>query len=177
MAANCDTTIVVTCDSGFVSLHRIAQALTAGYKNRTTMRRDSRKQDVFKGLKHADPPVDATKVEFVIADLLKDNDWEAVTKDTSLVLHVVSPFPVLQPKDVNELIRLAGDGTLRVLKAAKASNTVKRVVVTSSNAAISYGTAFEEGKVYTEADWSDPHGKGSYISPYAKSKTLAERAA
>jgi dihydroflavonol-4-reductase len=83
----------------------------------------------------------------------------------------------VQPKDENDLIRPAVDGTLRVLKAAKASGTVKRVVVTSSAAAISYGTPYVDGKVYTEADFSDPDGKGSYISPYAKSKTLAEKAA
>jgi nucleoside-diphosphate-sugar epimerase len=175
MAANSNTTILITGGSGFVSLHCIAQALTAGYKVRTTIRRDSRKQDVIKGLGNADPPVDASKVEFVIADLLKDDGWADAVKNVSLVLHVASPFPGVQPKDENELIRPAVDGTLRILKAAKASGTVKRVVVTSSQAAISYGVEFEKGKVFTEADWSDPNSK--YITPYMKSKTLAEKAA
>lgn len=177
MATDSNTTMLVTGGSGLVSLHCIAQALTAGYKVRTTIRRDSRKQDVLKGLKNADPPVDASKVEFVIADLLKDEGWAEAVKDVSLVLHVASPFPGVQPKDANELIRPAVDGTLRVLKAARASGTVQRVVVTSSQAAISYGVAFENGRVFTEVDWSDPDGKGSPITPYAKSKTLAEKAA
>lgn len=177
MASNADTTILVTGGSGFVSLHCVAQALEAGYKVRTTIRSERKKQDALKGLEKAQPPVDASKLEFVIADLLKDEGWTDAVKDVSLVLHVASPFPSVQPKDENELIRPAVDGTLRVLKAAKASGTVKRVVVTSSAAAISYGTPYVSGKVYTEADWSDPDGKGSYISPYAKSKTLAEKAA
>jgi dihydroflavonol-4-reductase len=177
MDVNAKTIILVTGGSGFVSLHCIAQALAAGYKVRTTIRSDSKKQNVLKGLKNAQPPVDASKVEFVIADLLKDEGWIEAVKDVSLVLHVASPFPGVQPKDENELIRPAVDGTLRVLKAAKASGTVKRVVVTSSNAAISYGVDYKDGKVFTEDDWSDPEGKGAYITPYAKSKTLAERAA
>lgn len=177
MDTNANTIILVTGGSGFVSLHCIAQALAAGYKVRTTIRSDSKKENVRKGLKNAQPPVDASKVEFVIADLLKDEGWAEAVKDVSIVLHVASPFPGVQPKDENELIRPAVDGTLRVLKAAKASGTVKRVVVTSSNAAISYGVPYDPQKVYTEADWSDPEGKGSYITPYAKSKTLAEKAA
>lgn len=177
MNTNANTLVLVTGGSGFVALHCLAQALTAGYKVRTTIRSESKKQNVLKGLQKAQPPVDATKVEFVIADLLKDEGWADAVRNVSIVLHVASPFPGVQPKDENELIRPAVDGTLRVLRAAKASGTVKRVVVTSSNAAISYGVAYENGKVFTEADWSDPEGKGDYITPYAKSKTLAERAA
>jgi dihydroflavonol-4-reductase len=175
MDANNETTILVTGGSGFVSLHCIAQAVAAGYKVRTTVRSESKKESVLKGLKNAQPPVDASKVEFVIADLLKDDGWAEAVQSVSLVLHVASPFPGVQPRDENELIRPAMDGTLRVLKAAKASGTVKRVVVTSSCAAILYGHPYEKGKIYTEADWSDPNGQG--ITPYQKSKTLAERAA
>jgi len=169
--------MLVTGGSGFLSLHCIAQALSAGYKVRTTIRSEAKKGNVLRGLKNALPPVDASKLEFVLADLLKDESWAEAVKGASLVLHVASPFPVKQPKNESDLIRPAVDGTLRVLKAAKASGTVKRVVVTSSNAAISYGNPSENGKVYTEADWSDPDGKGSPISAYAKSKTLAEKAA
>ena len=177
MNENADSTLLVTGGSGFVSLHCIAQALAAGYKVRTTIRSEAKKQNVLKGLEHSTPPVDASKLEFVTADLLKDDGWAEAVKGASLVLHVASPFPGEQPKDENKLIRPAVDGTLRVLKAAKASDTVKRVVVTSSSAAISYGVAFEDGKTFTETDWSDPEGKGGHITKYGKSKTLAEKAA
>lgn len=90
---------------------------------------------------------------------------------------VASPLPGVQPKEENELIRPTADGNLSVLRAAKASGTVKRVVMTSSDAAISQGVAYKNGKIFTEADWSDPEGNSAYITPYAKSNTLAERAA
>ena len=177
MSSNADTLMLVTGGSGFVSLHCIAQALAAGYKVRTTIRSNGKKQNVLQGLKNAQPPVDTSNLSFVNADLLKDAGWSEAVKDVSIVLHVASPFPAVQPRDENEVIRPAVDGTLRVLKAAKAAGTVKRVVVTSSTAAICYGTTYTSDKIYTEKDWSDPEGKGSPITPYAKSKTLAERAA
>jgi dihydroflavonol-4-reductase len=77
------------------------------------------------------------------------------------------------PKDENELITPARDGALRVLKAARAAGA-KRVVLTSSFAAIGYG-AKDRTAVFTEEDWtnlSDPT-----VQPYPKSKTIAERAA
>ena len=121
MDANNETMMLVTRGTRFVSLHYIAQALAAGYKVRTTIWSESKKESVLKGLKNAQPPVDASKVEFVIADLLKDDGWAEAVKNVSLVLHVASPFPGIQSKDENELIRPAVDGTLHVLKAAKAS--------------------------------------------------------
>ena len=177
MTSNANTLILVTGGSGFLSIHCIAQALAAGYKVQTTVRSESKKQDVLKGLKSAQPPIDTLNLSFVSADLLQDDGWAEAVKDVSLVLHVASPFPSVQPRDDNEVIRPAVDGTLRVLKAAKASGTVKRVVLTSSAVAISYGTVCAKGKIFTEKDWSDPNGRGSYITPYAKSKTLAEKAA
>ena len=177
MTSNADTLILVTGGSGFLSLHCIAQALAAGYKVRTTIRSENKKQNVLRGVKNAQPPINSLNLSFVRADLLKDDGWAEAVKDVSLVLHVASPFPGVQPKDENEVIRPAVDGTLRILKAAKASGTVKRVVVTSSAVAISYGTVYTKGKIFTENDWSDPNGRESYITPYAKSKTLAEKAA
>src|SRR5207302_4823624 len=86
------------------------------------------------------------------------------------VVHVASPFPNETPKSEDELIRPAVDGTLRVLRAASGAG-VKRVVLTSSIAAVSSGHRDEA--VRTEADWSVVDRGPAY----AKSKTLAERAA
>lgn len=78
-----------------------------------------------------------------------------------------------EPKNENELIEPAVNGTLFVLKACvQPESKVKRVVLTSSIAAVS-GSSYENGKLYTEDDWSDM----TNISPYPKSKTLAEKAA
>lgn len=177
MSANANTTILITGGSGFLSLECIAQSLSAGYKVRTTIRSASKKSTILNALSHTTPPIDRTNLSFATADLLADEGWPAAVKDITLLLHIASPFPKEQPKDENVVIRPAVEGTLRVLRAAKASGSVKRVVITSSNAAITYGTVFENGKVFTEEEWSDPEGKGGKITPYAKSKTLAERAA
>jgi dihydroflavonol-4-reductase len=86
---------------------------------------------------------------------------------------VASPLPNKPPKHEDELILPARDGTLRVLKAA-VSAKVKRIVITSSIAAVSSGHDGHGKKVFTEEDWSKIVGK---ITAYEKSKTLAERAA
>ena len=69
------------------------------------------------------------------ADLLSDDGWEQAVEGCDYVLHVASPFPPSHPKDPDELIVPAREGTLRVLRAALDAG-VKRVVVTSSIAAV-----------------------------------------
>jgi nucleoside-diphosphate-sugar epimerase len=113
-------------------------------------------------------PVDG--VDVVSADLTRDDGWAAAVEGCDYVVHVASPFPSERPKSDDELVRPAVDGTLRVLRAA-ASAGVKRVVLTSSVAAVSSG--HRDGAVRTEADWSVVERSAAY----QKSKTLAERAA
>ena len=87
------------------------------------------------------------------------------------LFHTASPFPLSQPRDENDIIRPAVDGTLRAMRAAQAAG-VSRVVLTSSVVAIE---ATDKAGAYTEDDWSDPgHPKSN---AYYKSKTMAERAA
>ena len=90
------------------------------------------------------------------------------------MLHVASPFPSTVPKDENELIAPARDGALRVLKAARDAG-VKRVVLTSSFAAIGYGAPKDRTAAFTEKDWTNLNDPS--VQPYPKSKTIAERAA
>ena len=88
------------------------------------------------------------------------------------VLHVASPFVMVEPKDENEYITPAVDGTLRALTAAKKSG-IKRVVLTSSMVSM-----LEDADKSINIDhnsWSNEKAKN--ISAYAKSKTLAERSA
>jgi dihydroflavonol-4-reductase len=88
------------------------------------------------------------------------------------VLHVASPFPTTQPKNEDDLIIPAREGALRVLRAARDAK-VKRVVLTSSFAAIGYSTP-PANRPFTEDDWTNP---ADNVTAYVKSKTLAERAA
>jgi dihydroflavonol-4-reductase len=108
-------------------------------------------------------------------DLEKDSGWSEALSGVDVLMHTASPFPIASPKDENELIRPAVDGTLRALTAAKSAG-VKRVILTSSVAAI-YGCDLPAGKSeYDETLWTDVnHPIGSVA--YTKSKTLAERAA
>jgi nucleoside-diphosphate-sugar epimerase len=112
------------------------------------------------------------RLEVVEADLTQDEGWADAVRGCSYVLHVASPFPNRAPEHEDELIKPAKEGTLRVLKAA-ADAGVKRVVLTSSLAAISGGHPADNARVYTEDDWSVV----GRCPPYPKSKTLAERAA
>ncbi len=161
-----DTRVLVTGGSGFIGGHTVKRLLDDGHQVRTTVRSLQREAQVRATL-------DATEnaqLTFAAADLTSDSGWAAAVADCDYVLHVASPFPPAKPKDENEIIAPAVDGTLRVLNAARQAG-VRRVVVTSSFAAIGYSPK-PSGLPYDETDWTDPVGQ----APYIKSKTLSERA-
>ncbi|HET8846705.1 MAG TPA: aldehyde reductase, partial [Ktedonobacteraceae bacterium] len=167
--------VLVTGGSGFIGVHCILQLLEAGYRVRTTIRSLKREPEVRAMLKVGG--VDAgDALSFAAADLLSDEGWSEAVSGCDFVLHVASPFPNATPKHEDELIVPAREGALRVLRAARDAG-VKRVVLTSSFAAIGYGSKPAQGQLFSEVDWSDPDSGEKSISAYAKSKTLAERAA
>ncbi|WKZ35915.1 MAG: aldehyde reductase [Anaerolineales bacterium] len=161
--------ILVTGASGFVAIHTILQLLEQGYNVRGTIRSLSKESEVRGTISKYVQAND--RLEFTPADLRQDAGWDEAMKNVGHVLHVASPFPLFEPKHEDELIIPAVQGTLRVLRAAHKAK-VRRVVQVSSNAAISSGHE-GENKTFTEADWTNPDKVGAY----AKSKTLAERAA
>ncbi|QKC89932.1 aldehyde reductase [Mesorhizobium sp. NZP2234] len=162
--------VLVTGGSGFLGAHCILELLKGGYRVRTTVRSSKRKADVLAMLK-AGGIEPGDRLSFAIADLTGDAGWGEAVADCDYVLHVASPFPASVPKHEDDLIIPAREGALRVLRAARDAG-VKRVVLTSSFAAIGYGK-MPPGP-FTEENWTDPTGK---VSAYVKSKTLAERAA
>jgi nucleoside-diphosphate-sugar epimerase len=164
--------VLVTGGSGFIGSHIILQLLAAGHQVRTTVRSLKREGDVRAMLKEggAEP---GDRLSFLAADLESDTGWPEAVAGCDYVLHVASPLPPNVPKNEDELIVPAREGTIRVLRASRDAG-VRRVVVTSSFAAIGYGHK-ERKTPFTEADWTDP--AGSDVMPYTKSKTLAERAA
>ena len=165
-------TVLVTGGSGFIASHTILQLLNSGYKVRTTVRSLSREGEVRSMLRNAGADA-GEQLSFLTADLTANEGWPAAVSGCEFVMHIASPFPSQVPKDENELIVPARDGALRVLRASRDAGA-KRVVLTSSFAAVGYGHA-QDHDVFTEKDWTDPNAAD--VLPYTKSKTLAERAA
>lgn len=169
-------TVILTGITGFIAKHIAAQLIDAGYAVRGTLRSAKREAEVRSAV--ADAVKDASLVDerlsFAEVDLMKDDGWDDAMAGGDVLLHTASPFPIAQPGDENELIRPAVDGTLRALRAAHQAG-IKRVVLTSSMAAVMNKTKAGNPAVYDHTDWTDVDAP--MTSPYDKSKTLAERAA
>jgi dihydroflavonol-4-reductase len=163
-------TVLVTGGSGFLAGWCIVELLRQGYGVRTTVRNLAREPEVRAAVSSQLEP--GERLSFFAADLSADEGWQQAVEGCAYVLHVASPFPAAQPKDPEELIVPAREGTLRVLRAALDAGA-ERVVLTSSVAAIA-GGARGSGPL-TEADWTKLETPG--LSPYVQSKTIAERAA
>jgi dihydroflavonol-4-reductase len=164
--------VLVTGGSGFIGAHCIVQLLQQGYKVRTTVRSLSREGEVRAMVREGGVEA-GDNLSFVAADLTKDDGWPEAVAGCAYVLHVASPFPPAIPQHEDDLIIPARDGALRVLKVARDAG-VKRVVLTSSFAAIGYGQK-PQRKPYNEENWTDPNGDD--VRAYVKSKTIAEKAA
>ena len=166
------TTVLVTGASGFIGLHCVQQLLEQGYQVVGTVRSAARADEVRDAMAVNVDQDALSRLKLVEADLTKDSGWAEATRGCTYVLHVASPFPNRIPEHEDDLIKPAKEGTLRVLRAA-ADAGVRRVVLTSSLAAVSAGHPHDSSRVYSEDDWSIVER----CPPYPKSKTLAERAA
>lgn len=169
--------VLLTGASGYIGKHIALQLLNQGYEVRASVRNLSKSSEVIDAVtphllnkSNLD-----SRLTFVELNLEKDSGWDGALQGIDVLMHTASPFPIASPKDENDLIRPAVDGTLRAMKAAKSAG-VKRVILTSSTAAV-YGCDLPAGKTeFDETMWTDvshPIGRGAYT----KSKTLAERAA
>ena len=165
-------TVLVTGGNGFVASHCILQLLQQGYTVKTTVRSLSRKDEVLTMMREGGI-INFDQLEFIEAELTKDAGWDKAASGCRYILHVASPIGHDTPKNEDEMIRPAVDGTLRVLKAARKAG-VQRVVVTSNFGAVGFSHT-DTGKLITEESWTDPNEKN--LSAYNKSKVLAERAA
>lgn len=166
------STVLVTGGSGFIGSHCLLQLLAAGHQVRATVRNLKREGDVRALLKQggAEP---GERLAVFAADLENDAGWTQAVAGCDYVLHVASPFPPNVPRHEDELVVPAREGALRVLRAARDAG-VKRVVLTSSFAAIGYGHE-PQTKALDETSWTNVDGDD--VTAYVKSKTLAERAA
>ncbi|GFP77223.1 SDR family oxidoreductase [Clostridium fungisolvens] len=167
--------VLVTGGSGYIATYIIAELLKKGYSVRTTVRSFKREEEVREALAELGQPTNK-ELQFFETDLTKDAGWAAAVANVTYVLHVASPLPSVMPKDENELIIPAKEGTLRVLRAAKNAG-VKRVVMTSAFGAAGMGyTTARNDYTFTEKDWSNL-AHDTKLNAYYKSKTLAEKSA
>lgn len=167
--------VLVTGASGYVAGHCMLRLLHDGYRVRGTLRSLKRASEVRLWLTKARGGIDPGDAwSFVEAELTNPNGWDAAMEGVRYVLHVASPIPSTMPKDPDDLIVPAREGTLNVMRAASRAS-VRRVVQTSSSSAILYGRDDPHPHLFTEADWTDPDHKDNV--PYTRSKTIAERAA
>ena len=164
--------VLVTGGSGFIGAHCILALLASGYRARTTVRSPDREPEV-RAMLEVGGAAPKQALSFAVADLVSDAGWPAAVDGCDLVLHVASPLPLRMPRHEEDLIVPARDGALRVLRASRDAG-VKRVVLTSSFAAVAYGHEPRD-LTYSEKDWTDLGGEN--LSAYIRAKTLAERAA
>lgn len=162
--------VLVTGASGFIAKHLTLQLLQKGYEVRGAVRALNKTDQIKRSLGEAG--ADISKLTFASADLSNDEGWDAASDGCAGVFHVASPFPVEQPRDRMALVPAARDGALRVIKAAGAA---KRIVMTSSMAAMMYRARRPNVMAVSENDWTDVRWKQT--TPYIVSKTLAEKAA
>ena len=162
--------VLVTGISGYVGQHCAVELLKNGYAVRGSVRSLAKKDEVVKGIKKEIDPKD--NLEFCELNLSNDAGWDKAMEGCDYVLHVASPFVTSEPKDENELIKPAVEGTQRALRAAKKAG-IKRLVLTSSMVAM-MGDAHGTIDV-NQNSWTNVNAKG--VSAYLKSKTLAEKSA
>lgn len=168
------TLVLLTGASGYIAKHIALELLNSGYSVRASVRSLGRSAEIVDAVTPhlADETNLEARLTFVELDLLSDEGWAAALNGVDALVHTASPFPLVQPKNENELIRPAVDGTRRALKAAHEAG-VKRIVLTSSIAAIYGGQP--AGVELNEELWTDVAKSG--VNAYTKSKTLAEQAA
>ena len=162
--------VLLTGISGYIGNHCAVELLKNGYSVRGSVRNLSKKEAVIEAINKKIDPKD--NLEFCELDLLEDKGWDKATEGCEFLLHVASPYVMIEPRDENEYIKPAVEGTLRALEAAKKSG-VKRVVLTSSMVSM-----LENADKSINIDYNSwTNVKAKNISAYAKSKTLAERSA
>ncbi|KAK4118758.1 NAD(P)-binding protein [Parathielavia appendiculata] len=178
LAVMADRTALVTGASGYIALHVVKSLLDAGWTVHATVRslQNEEKIGPLRTLSEHHP----SKLRLFEADLLIEGSFLEPMQGCSVVLHVASPF--LVPEKVknaeHDLVRPAVDGTRNVLDCVNKTEGVKRVVLTSSVAAM-YGDNVEvlqmENQTLHERYWNVT--STAHHNAYQYSKTLAEKQA
>ena len=163
--------VLLTGISGYIGLHCAVELLKQGYAVKGSIRSLSKAESLAKIIKQqvGDPNA---PLEFCELNLLSDQGWDDAVAGVDFVMHVASPFFSKIPKNEDELIKPAVEGTLRALKAAHKAN-ISRVVLTSSMVAMLGDITGD--KNINQNSWTQVDAKNA--TAYLKSKTMAEKSA
>ena len=159
--------VLVTGASGYIALHCISELLKKGYKVKGSLR-DMSKEPIIR--KYFVCENEKSNLEFCKLNLLSDEGWDNAVFDCEYIMHIASPFVIEEPKNENDLIEPALEGTLRALNAAN-RNKIKKFILTSSMASVAYG---HKAEICNKNNWTDT---SKNVGAYVRSKTIAERAA
>ena len=162
-------TVLVTGISGFIGLYCAKELLEKGYKVIGTVRNSAKREEVINTFKKND--INLKNLTFEILELTSNNGWDKAIQDCEYVMHVASPFRIANPKNENDMISPAVEGTRRVLEASQKAG-IKRVVLTSS--IVSMMSSIRRGQ-FGPKDWTDLNYPN--LNTYIRSKTIAERSA
>jgi len=168
--------IMVTGGTGYIGLWIVKKLLGKGYTVRVTVR-DKSKKKKYKFLQEI-AEKSTGKLEIYEADLLKEGTFDKATKGADAIIHVASPFTLKFKNPVKDLIEPAVKGTVNVLNAANKSGSVKKIVLTSSVAAVHGDTVDMKNlglKEFTEEHFNESSSKKH--QPYSYSKVTAEKKA
>lgn len=162
--------------TGFVASLLVKLLLEKGYAVNTTVRDPDNQKKVC----HLHELQNLGDLKIFKADLTDESSFDAPIAGCDLVFHLATPVNFASKDPENDMIKPAIQGVLNVLKACAKAKTVKRVVMTSSAAAVSINNLQETGLVMDEKNWTDVEFLSSVKPPtwgYPASKTLAEKAA
>ena len=163
--------VLVTGVSGFIAQHCAAQLLHKGYAVKGSVRSTNKQDEIISGFKNSNIPIE--NLEFCTLDLLSDDGWKEAMEECDYVFHIASPYFIKVPKNENDMLRPAIEGTIRALSFAQKAG-IKRVVLTSSIVAM-IGEDSQKNKTLNPNNWTDLDW--NEITPYIKSKTKSEKEA
>ena len=165
-----DKPICVTGVSGFIASYVVRELLEKGYAVRATVRglADGLKYEYLTSL-----PGATDRLELIQADLLTEGSYDNAVAGCEYVIHTASPYMLDVGDPQRDLLDPALKGTLNVLKSCAKTGSVKKLILTSSVAALFDEPISEH--IYTENDWNE--ASSLTRNAYHYSKTMAERAA
>ncbi len=173
---NIEYPVMVSGATGYVAGVLIQKLLREGFTVHAAVRNPENSEK----LKYLNNVAKTSKgrIKYFKADLLDNGSYEKSMQGCEVVFHTASPFFLDSNDPQKELVEPAQLGTRNVLESVNNTESVTRVILTSSCAAI-YGDNIDlqnsKNNIFTEADWNTSSSLNH--NPYSYSKMLAEKAA